>query len=200
MERGAEAVVSAGNYLGRDSAVKTRLPKAYRDPYLDRSLRASRVKKEARLLREARSAGVRTPFIYDIDLEESSIVMEMIHGSKVRDALRRDNPDSQSICEKIGASLAKLHSRRISHGDLTTSNMIMDDGELCLIDFSLGNMPASDEDLGVDVHLLRRAFMSAHSEVSDLFEALMQSYKDNNPDWERVVAKADEIQRRGRYT
>ena len=200
IERGAEALVSSTRYLGRDAVVKTRVPKSYRDRELDSSLRTSRVRKEARLLREARLAGVRTPFIFDIDLKEASITMELVKGPKLRDVLGKDLTGAEDVCREIGGALAKLHSAGISHGDLTTSNMILEDSGICLIDFSLGNMPASEEDLGVDIHLLRRAFMSAHSEVGHLFDSLLDSYLTDNPGGKAVIAKADDIRKRGRYT
>ncbi len=198
--RGAEALVSSAKFLDMDAIIKSRLPKSYRDAELDSSLRNARSRKEARLLREARLAGVRTPYVYDVDTHDASITMEFIVGPKIRDVLANDMPDARVVCENIGRALAKLHSKGISHGDLTTSNMILEGEEVCLIDFSLGNMPASEEDLGVDIHLLRRAFMSAHSEVAELFDSLISSYLSHNPGGKAVLAKADEIQKRGRYT
>ncbi len=200
LERGAEAVVSAAEFLGREAVVKARCPKTYRDPQLDLTLRLARTRKEARLLREARRAGVRTPYVYDIDLREASITMERVRGPRLRDVLSPGLDSLERLCEAVGEALADLHSAGISHGDLTTSNMILADDGLCLIDFSLGSMPASDEDKGVDLHLLRRAFMSAHSDVSGLFDALIGGYKRNNPDAQTALAKAEDIQRRGRYT
>lgn len=200
IERGAEAIVSSTEFLDMEAIVKTRSPKRYRDAELDRSLRNARARKEARLLREARIAGVRTPYVYDIDMHEASITMEFISGPKLRDVLGKDMPQAREVCGKMGAALARLHMAGISHGDLTTSNMILEGGEVCLIDFSLGNMPASEEDLGVDMHLLKRAFMSAHSEVAELFESLLCSYLDHNPNGRSVLAKAEDIQKRGRYT
>ncbi len=198
--RGAEALVSSTKFLDMDAIVKTRLPKRYRDPELDRSLRNARSRKEARLLREARLAGVRTPYIYDVDIHDASITMEFIVGPKIREVLGKNMPDARIACEKIGRALAKLHSYGISHGDLTTSNMILEGDDVCLIDFSLGNMPASEEDLGVDIHLLKRAFMSAHSEVEELFDSLISSYLHHNPGGQAAINKADDIQKRGRYT
>ncbi len=200
LERGAEAVVSAADFLGREAVVKARRPKSYRDPQLDLSLRSARTRKEARLLQAARRAGVRTPYVYDIDMREASITMEMVRGPRLRDILSPELDSLEQVCSAVGEALAKLHRAGISHGDLTTSNMILADDGLCLIDFSLGSMPASVEDLGVDVHLLRRAFMSAHSDIHWTFEALIDGYRRGNPAAEAALAKADDIQSRGRYT
>ncbi len=65
---GAEATVSNVVFLGREAVMKSRPPKAYRLPELDRHIRSVRTRNEARLMREARKAGVRTPCVYDIDL------------------------------------------------------------------------------------------------------------------------------------
>jgi len=198
---GAEAKVFVTTFLERDAVVKVRPEKGYRHPELDRRLRTSRTKNEARVIREARHAGVRTPVIYDIDLKECSITMERISGMSVKSILDKDPENADTVCEDIGRMIAKLHTAGISHGDLTTSNMIrLDSGELCLIDLSMGNSSAELEDLGVDIHLLKRAFMSAHSGIESSFERLLSSYRKEMKNADRVFAKVEEIKNRGRYT
>ena len=198
---GAEAKVFVTTFLGRDAVVKVRPEKGYRHPELDKRLRVSRTKNEARVIREARRVGVRTPVIYDIDLKECSITMERIQGPSVKHVLDNDPKNADRVCENIGKMIAKLHTAGISHGDLTTSNMIqLESGELCLIDLSMGNSSAELEDLGVDIHLLKRAFMSAHSGLEGSFEKLLSSYKKEMKNADRVFSKVEEIRNRGRYT
>jgi len=198
---GAEAKVFVTTFLGRDAVIKIRPEKGYRHPELDRRLRVSRTKNEARVIREARRAGVCTPVIYDIDLKECSIIMERISGISVKHVLDDDPKNADAVCENIGKMIAKLHMAGISHGDLTTSNMIqLDSGELCLIDLSMGNPSAELEDLGVDIHLLKRAFMSAHSGIENSFEKLISSYRKEMKNADRVFSKVEEIKNRGRYT
>ena len=201
MDMGAEAVVTVGSYLGREAVIKTRPRKGYRHPDLDTSLRTHRTKNEARTMRDARNAGVRTPVIYDVDYHEGRIVMERISGRKVKDIIEDDPGSAHDVCMKIGEAVAKLHDSRICHGDLTTSNMILtDSGELCLFDFSLGGVKCGIEEMGVDIHLLERAFSSAHSGSFELFDVIMESYRSNKRNSEEVLKRVEIIKGRARYT
>ena len=121
--KGAEAVITETEYLGRDAVVKYRPPKTYRLPELDAHIRSSRTRNEARIMHEARDAGVRTPCVYDIDLKQCSITMERIRGEMVKDHLDTHPEDAERVCRMVGECIAKLHTARICHGDLTTSNM-----------------------------------------------------------------------------
>ncbi|MDR0198206.1 MAG: Kae1-associated serine/threonine protein kinase [Methanomassiliicoccaceae archaeon] len=198
---GAEATVYRTTYLGRDAVVKTRVPKGYRHPELDRRLRSARTKNEARVMIEARKAGVRTPVIYDIDVKKCDITMEFIEGRKLKDILDSEPSRARELCIMIGAAVAKLHNSGISHSDLTTSNMILTpDGEICIFDLSLGTSTADIEDLGVDIHLLQRAFTSAHSGLDEELRAVINSYSKNMKDSKNVLKRVDDIRSRGRYT
>ena len=198
---GAEATVYRTMYLRRDAVVKTRRLKEYRHSELDMRLRSSRTKNEVRIMAEARKAGVRTPIIYDIDMNECNITMEFITGHKIKDLLDSKPSIAGEICERIGETIAKLHDGGISHGDLTTSNMIlMPSGDICLLDLSLGTVPADIEDFGVDMHLLQRAFASAHSDLEDAMNTLILSYSKNMKNSDEVLKRVENIRGRGRYT
>lgn len=199
--KGAEAEIFYSNFLGRESVIKKRSPKRYRAAELDDELRSSRTRNEARLMRESRWAGVKTPVIYDIDLAECSIEMEKVGGMKVKEKLETDPDSAEKICAEIGRTVAALHNSGICHGDLTTSNMILTSGgEICLIDLSMGRTKAELEDIGVDMRLLERAFASAHPDLTDAFSGLMRSYLSVKTDPDAVLRKIDEIKNRGRYT
>lgn len=201
LAKGAEAEVYLTEFLGRKAIAKVRCSKRYRVPELDQEIRTSRTKTEARLMRETRKAGIRTPMIYDVDLKGSKIVMEEVKGKKVKDILDHDPSSAADICRMIGSTVADLHNNNISHGDLTTSNMILtDDGAICLIDMSMGRTAAELEDLGVDIRLLERAFASAHPKLPDAFSSLMSSYLLRVKEPDRLLKKLQEIKDRGRYT
>jgi Kae1-associated kinase Bud32 len=201
LRRGAEAEIRRGRWLGRDVIVKTRVPKEYRHEGLDRSLRASRTRNEARLIRDARELGVPTPVIYDIDPAAAEITMEEIRGPRVKDELESASKDrAKDLCREIGRLTALLHRGGIVHGDLTTSNMVLADGRVWLIDFSLGGRGALYEEMGVDLHLLKEAFQSAHSTLLDLFPEILDAYLQNFDRAPEVIRKMKEIEGRGRYT
>jgi Kae1-associated kinase Bud32 len=150
---------------------------------------------------EARRAGIRTPVIYDIDVKKCDITMEFINGRKIKDVLDSEPSKVNELCTKIGKTVAELHNAGISHGDLTTSNMILlPDGNICIFDLSLGSASADIEDLGVDIHLLQRAFTSAHSGLDDGLETLMDSYSKNMKNSKDVIKRVDDIRGRARYT
>jgi TP53 regulating kinase-like protein len=201
VRRGAEAEIRRGLWKGRRVMVKSRVVKGYRHPDLDASLRVSRTRNEARLIQEARKCGVPTPIIYDIDIQEAEMVMEEIEGERVKDALLRvDDEEADRICGEIGRLVALMHRAGMTHGDLTTSNMILRDGKIWFIDFSLGGRNAEIEEMGVDLHLLKEAFQSAHSEREHEFEVVMRSYSQHFPEANKVAVKIKDIEQRGRYT
>jgi Kae1-associated kinase Bud32 len=198
---GAEAKLDSATWLGRSVVYKQRVVKGYRHPSLDRSLQTSRIKNEVRLMLEARKAGIPVPVIYSIALSENRIVMEEIPGVRVKDALE-DLPleRAEAICRMVGQIAAKLHSNDIVHGDLTTSNMLLDGDRIVVIDFSLGSRSSELEDKGVDMHLLEEAFHSAHYRRSELYETVKDSYVNAYSGGAEVLKKVIEIEKRGRYT
>lgn len=198
---GAEARLDSSIWMGREVVVKQRVVKGYRHPSLDRSLQTSRIRNEARLLLEARRAGIAVPIVYSIDYDSNQIVMEEVKGARIKDALNElPEPEARAVCEKIGEIAARLHANDIVHGDLTTSNMLLEGERIVLIDFSLGSKTSELEDKGVDMHLLEEAFHSAHYKRSELYEVVKDSYVRRYERGRDVLAKVKEIEKRGRYT
>jgi len=198
---GAEARLDSSTWMNRNVVLKQRVVKSYRHPTLDKYLQTFRIKNEVRLMLEARRAGVSVPIIYSVDLADNRIVMEEIPGMRVKDALESlPSEKAKGVCVKIGEIAARLHANDIVHGDLTTSNMLLDDNRIVVIDFSLGSKTSELEDKGVDMHLLEEAFHSAHFRRSELYEAVKDSYVRAYPAGVAVLKKVEEIEKRGRYT
>lgn len=198
---GAEARLDSSSWMGRDVVLKQRVVKGYRHPALDRSLQTFRIKNEVRLMLEARGAGIAVPVIYSVDLAKNRIVMEEIKGMRVKDALEElPKAKAEEIARKIGEVAGKLHAADIVHGDLTTSNMLLEGDRIVTIDFSLGSRTSELEDKGVDMHLLEEAFHSAHYRRSELFGLVKDSYVKTYSAGADVLKKVKEIEKRGRYT
>ena len=204
--KGAEAELTKQG----DVLIKERIAKGYRLPELDEKLRKRRTITEARLLREARRAGVLTPQI--IDVENTTIKMEFIDGEKVKDILNEKN--CAAVCGQIGQSIALLHSYDIIHGDLTTSNMIITKGKdnssgvaendqllsLWFIDFGLGFISQRSEDKATDLYLLHEALESTHFELLEKAWALvLEAYKTHYQGNEKVIKALSGVEKRGRY-
>lgn len=191
----AEAVVEPATHRGRDVMVKRRVDKPYRHPALDRRMRRRRTAREARLLRRARRAGVRTPFVVAAE-PPATLVLETIEGPTLREALADGAGDELLV--SAGALLADLHAADLVHGDPTTSNLIVAEDGLVAIDFGLGAVAEDDpERYGVDLRVLGEAL--AADGHGDRFEAVMEGYRDASPDPKPVETVLREIAERGRY-
>lgn len=201
IKRGAEAEIYLSDWRGRKVVIKKRIPKLYRNAEIDKRLREARTKLEAKLISEAKCFGVATPIIYDVDTGNSWIVMEYIEGKRIKEVLYGTSKEKQkSLCLEMGSCVGKFHKNDLIHGDLTTSNMILMDNRIYFIDFSLGGKSKEIEAKGVDLHLLSEAFESTHSEILNMFNHVLEGYKNEYCDAEKVIKKVKEIEKRGRYT
>ncbi len=201
LKRGAEAELHRTEFLGRPAVAKIRVPKGYRLLVLDDELRRARIRMEARLMAEARAAGVAVPILYDIDVAGHTITMEFIDGPTVKEVLERGGPMAAKIARELGRIVGRLHRAGIIHGDLTTSNMILRDRRIVMIDFSLGGKSDDIEARGVDLHLLREALTSAHARATIYYREVLRGYREIMKKGAiPVIAKVKEIESRGRYT
>ena len=163
LRRGAEAELYETEFEGKKALLKKRVEKSYRHKELDAEISSSRTNLEARLIVKARSLGVNTPIVYNIDKEKHEIVMEFIDGERAKDILNKNN--FGKICEKIGQGIAKMHAFDLVHGDLTTSNILMRGKELFFIDFGLGKTSKKIEDKAVDLLVFKKTFEATHADL-----------------------------------
>ncbi|RLJ05032.1 MAG: Kae1-associated kinase Bud32 [Candidatus Aenigmatarchaeota archaeon] len=176
--------------------IKKRIKKRYRLPEIDDSLRKFRTKSEASLIRKASRIGIDVPKIFCVGDDE--IKMEYLGKKKIRDVITKKN--YIKICKKIGFVISQLHKNNIIHGDLTTSNMILKEDRIYLIDFGLGFHSSRIEDKATDLHLLFKALESTHFSLShDAWNVIINSYKENYGDADRVLSRLKKIKERGRY-
>lgn len=197
IKRGAEAIL----YLEKESLVKERNKKGYRLPQIDTELRRGRTRREAKLLSEARRCGVNTPMIVSVDEENSKLIMEYIDGERLKEFLNETNDKNRvKTAEEVGKAVGILHKQGIIHGDLTTSNMILKDGKIYLIDFGLGEFTKRIESLAVDLSVMKEAFKSTHfKHLNLLWDSFIKGYKQTNNNFNKVLEALDNIEKRGRY-
>jgi TP53 regulating kinase-like protein len=205
IKKGAEANIYLEQWMGMQVIRKSRQPKKYRVDALDSSLRETRTCHEARVIHDAKYAGVPTPTIYLVERSTSTIIMEFVDGSRMKEAI--DKMHENELIEfgkKIGELIGRLHLAGIVHGDLTTSNIIIqNDGRIALIDFGLSEYSEELEKRGVDILLANRALKSTHfSHFRTLFNALMKGYESviGRTAARRALIKMREIEARGRYS
>ena len=200
LDKGAEANIYKGEWLNHDVLKKDRVSKNYRIKEIDYYLRKKRMKHEVKLLNDAKSCGVITPLIYDIDKKENSIVIENIDGIILKYVFdEAEVPEILLFCEKIGENVAKLHNCGIIHGDLTTSNMISRGDDVVFIDFGLGKISDLVEDKGVDLVVFKKALYGIHYDIADeCFQSILKGYMIAS-DYDKILAKIENIEGRGRY-
>ena len=193
--RGAEAIL----YKKNSHLIKKRISKGYRIDVLDEKLRKERTAHEIKLLIEARRNKVHVPMVVEKNIKDAKIIMEFIEGDTLRDVFNKLKPVcAKDVCKKIGTALTKLHDAGIIHGDLTTSNMILNKNEVYFVDFGLGKISQKVEEKAVDIHLLKSALISKHHKIWQ--EAFIQILKHYTPkDKDKIMTRLGEIEKRGRY-
>lgn len=194
IKKGAEADIYIVEWDSKKAVSKVRSPKSYRHPELDSIIRKHRTIHEASFMSAAKSAGVMSPFVYFVDPAKAEIIMEFVEGQNVRDVL------TPNICYKIGRYAALLHTSNIIHGDLTTSNFVMNK-RLVLLDFGLSYYSERTEDMATDIRLIKEVFTSAHIVVRKAFPRFIEGYASvaSSKKTEKILENVREIEERGRY-
>ena len=188
--KGAESNIVKSQYLGEKAVLKDRIPKIYRIHEIDDKIRKMRCRSEAKLLSDAKRAGVRTPVLYDVNLHDKSILMEEIDGVMLKDCIDED------LAFKVGSEIKKLHSAGIVHGDITTSNIMLFDDSLVFIDFGLGRYSHVKEDHAVDLLVLKKSLQSIDYNLAvRYFGCVLEGYGDDS-----MNEYISDIESRGRYT
>jgi Kae1-associated kinase Bud32 len=201
--KGAEASLFLEDWYGHQVIRKHRIPKPYRIPQLDTKLRSERTIREARSLALARRAGVATPIIFHVNPDVATIRMEYIDGPRIKELLPTLSvKDCETLFKKIGEAVARLHKHQLTHGDLTTSNLLLHSQELVyFIDFGLATITQNTEEFGTDLHLLRRALRSTHYSIWETcYTAFKKGYKSTyGKGASAIFRKVSAIESRGRY-
>jgi N6-L-threonylcarbamoyladenine synthase/protein kinase Bud32 len=210
---GAEATVEL---LGDGRVRKRRRSRTYRHPELDGTLRRSRTTLEARLLNEARRAGVPTPLVHDVDVANATLTLQHVGERDLADALAHGTDASRVHTRTVGRHLARLHGAGIVHGDPTTRNVRIRsieepdanvDGTIAdapgsrphtyLIDFGLGYHTGHVEDHAMDLHVLEQAVAGTAMDPESLLDAFESGYLSVGDS--AVIDRLRTIEGRGRY-
>ncbi|WP_435333996.1 bifunctional N(6)-L-threonylcarbamoyladenine synthase/serine/threonine protein kinase [Haloarchaeobius sp. TZWWS8] len=199
--RGAEAVVSFED----DRVEKRRIPKAYRHPALDETLRRDRTVLEARLTSQARREGVPTPVVRDLDPAESTIVFEFVGDLDLRENC------TEAGVRDVGRHLAVIHDAGFVHGDPTTRNVRVESrtasdepsadepGRTYLIDFGLGYHTDHVEDYAMDLHVFDQSLVGTADDPDPLRDAFRAAYREASSQADAVLGRLHDVEGRGRY-
>jgi len=184
--KGAEADL----FLENDVVFKIRIPKSYRIKEIDDDLRKKRTRSESKILQKIGDLG--PGFLSTNDVDE--LRMNFVSGILLKHVL----DSNVSLAKQIGLNVGKLHDLNIVHGDLTTSNMILNYSNVIkIIDFGLSFVSDKVEDKAVDLHLFREAVESKHFlKEKEIWNNFLKGYNPSNKDF--VLKRLSVVEARGR--
>ena len=204
IKRGAEASIWKMELFGKKCVAKCLEPKTWRAEQLDKKLRSDRIQAEARTnLRCMKLAIPISPIVF-IDTETATLVMEELNGGTLKQLLfeaKEDYMNDEKIInalKSMGKIIATLHNNEMIHGDLTTSNFMLHDGKVHLIDFGLSYLSGLPEDFAVDLYVMERAFNSSHPGKTDLLQIVFDSYSQNCKRNAEIMKRLKKVRSRGR--
>jgi len=190
--QGAEAKL----FLEGNKIIKNRFPKSYRIKEIDERLRGFRTRREAKILQKLAAINFSSPKLIKND-EKENLIIENIGGKLVKEVLEKS--DYKKLCAEIGKKIAILHNNSIIHGDLTTSNMILNK-QIYFIDFGLSFFSEKPEDKAVDLHLLKEGLESKHYKIwEECFKSALDAYKKGAKRSKDILKRLEVVEKRGRY-
>ena len=198
-------------FLVNNKILKNRFQKKYRIKEIDERLRKSRTRREAKILEKLQNIHFPSPRllksawkskisgINPFDDEKENLEMEYIKGKLIKDILEKS--DYVKLSRDIGSKVAILHNNSIIHGDLTTSNMILDKkNKIFVIDFGLGFFFHKIEDKATDLHLLKEALESKHYKIWEkCYNAVLKIYEKKAINGKDIAKRLKVVESRGRY-
>ena len=184
--KGAEAVLTETIFKGRRGVAKNRLRKSYRHPLLDAKLRKSRTHREERVLKRLNEKGLGAPQF--MDAKDTTIVFSFEKG-----VLAKNAKLNSRVLKSIGTQLARMHDAGIAHGDFTTSNILVSEGNAKIIDFGLSLFSQDEEDFATDLVLFEKTIPPGE------FKIFLKAYASEKKNSRAVTARFEQIKQRGRY-
>uniref|UniRef100_A0A5K4EZE5 non-specific serine/threonine protein kinase n=1 Tax=Schistosoma mansoni TaxID=6183 RepID=A0A5K4EZE5_SCHMA len=209
--------------------VKERFVKRYRHSTLDATLSMQRMRAEVRQLLRCREVGIDVPPVLLVDVRRRRIWLGEVGPNAVTlqdwfkklsslavksdlstmDIQEKTASQLRNLTTALGRLLAQLHSNHIIHGDLTMSNILVQQLDNCNeessfrivpVDFGLSSSSSGltsqrlAEDKAVDLYVFERALTcsldhkalskitAAHSDLNtpeSLLNLIIKSYRDN---------------------
>ncbi|KAI3386418.1 hypothetical protein SNEBB_000925 [Seison nebaliae] len=202
---------------GDEYIVKERVHKDYRITELNSWLLSQRHNAELRGLKRAKQLELNVPKVLGSDLKKLTIEMTLLPFVSLKDSLRElenkltdedDDPTLsilKNLMDAVGGAIGKMHNGHLIHGDLTTSNILVENNnEIYLIDFGLCNYSTTFECKAVDLNVMDRCIRTTNRNSDFLFTHLLQGYakelvKENSLEQiEFFLGKYEKVKSRGR--
>lgn len=197
-------------YQSKECVLKERVKKSYRISEIDILINKKRTKSEIHIMETINNSNlVHSPKLLYGDIKEYKIYMEYLSNcvnlkDYIDDLIQVNKiEDIKIILKDLGFIIAEVHNLKIIHGDLTTSNFMIDKSDISkiyILDFGLSFVSESVENRAVDLYVIEKTFICSHNKISELFNILLNSYSDNITEKKKgeVIKKLDQVRMRGR--
>lgn len=214
---GAEAEVWSGSWMGRSAVSKQRRNRAWRHPNLDRRLGTRRMVSEAKILMRLHNAGVKVPQVWDMDISGGRLIIEKIAAIPLIEILNDSQSTEKTVTKALqgtGAAIRILHRQAITHGDLSSNNILIDEqGNAVLIDFGLAAVDYEVERFGIDLHVIDEILSASHPNHVGAIDLVLAAYLEQEeklgpapeqsgglvPSAKQVLKRFENVRSRVRY-
>jgi len=131
--------------------------------------------------------------------------------------LRDDKSPKEFIdlaLRNTGALIRQLHREAITHGDLSTNNILIDENaKPSLIDFGLAAIDYEIERFGIDLHVIDEILGASHPDHKDAIRKILDGYASEEerlgsppeqsggavPTAQQVLKRLEDVRSRVRY-
>jgi WD40 repeat protein/DNA-binding SARP family transcriptional activator/tRNA A-37 threonylcarbamoyl transferase component Bud32 len=174
-------------HLAREVAIKVIRPELANDPTFVRRFEA-----EGQLLARLEHASIVPLYDYWREPDAAYLVTRWMPGGTLEEALAGRTFDLATVLrleQQLTSALAFAHSLGVVHGDLRTTNVLLDDeGNAYLTDFALADLPAAaPSSRGSDVSVAVRADVTA---LGDLLSGVVEAVPDHPQALRDVLRRA----------
>jgi TP53 regulating kinase-like protein len=190
--------------------LKYRLPKKYRIKELEETLSKTRIKQEVANLAKARRLGVLTPEVFHVDYDNKVIYMEHLGHFITLKRYISELVLNEAVTEHFigilrnsGRACALLHNGGVIHGDLTSSNIMInpESAEVYYIDFGLSFASNNTEDKAVDLYVFEKSLLcerNSQSLLGLLVDEFYLGYGEKSQNFEQIFNRLQKVKLRGR--
>ena len=142
--------------------------------------------------------------------------MECIEGTPlihILNSVESLNGSIRDLLFETGRMIRSMHRFAITHGDLSTNNMLVRNKSIVFIDFGLAAIEYEVERFGIDLHVLDEILNASHPHLNEAMEDVIKGYLSYDaehgdeveldggkvPTAREVIDRLDEIRTRVRY-
>lgn len=195
ISQGAEAKLIL---INEEIIKKIREEKTYRNKILDKKIRSFRNKREFKILSKLYENKIKVPKPLSISSSKKTneneifLTMEYLIGEQLKNCITKE------LLLLAFEEIIKIHNLDITHGDLTTLNILYSNKQIYIIDFGLALFSNNIEEKAVDLNLFFLCIKNEHRELYIYKEELENIYMKKAQKGVEIIERLKKVENRGR--